>query len=121
METRNHYNQRSGTRKAIRVRKLKSYIMSERTIGKKFVITDKNLVINGSLGSSKVIPRDEVKQIISGGNIFLGIINCLLIFNIVVGIKMLMGKKRVTIKRKYGSDHICWAEKEEVDELKKYI
>jgi hypothetical protein len=68
-------------------------------------INDKNLVVDSWLGSS-VISRNEIEEIVAVGNLFWGIVNCILFWNIVIGIKMLAGKKRVLIKKKYEKEMI---------------
>ncbi len=95
--------------------------MAERKIGKKIIISDDNLKINGSFGSTKVIPRNEIKNIQAIGNAFWGVINIIMILGFLRGVRMLSGKQMVIIKRKYGADFGFWLHKRDVKELKEYV
>ncbi|MEX0598860.1 MAG: hypothetical protein WD512_20420 [Candidatus Paceibacterota bacterium] len=95
--------------------------MAEKQIGKKLTISDKNLIINQSFGSSKVISRNEIENIQAVGNMFWGIVNIIFIITIIRGIRFCMGDQFVTIKRKFGNDVEFWAKKSDVKELKQYI
>jgi hypothetical protein len=84
-------------------------------------ISDNNLKIKRLL-STTVINRREIEDITAAGNMFFGIINCILIFNLPTGIKMLKGKKRVLLKKKYEKDPIIfWLYPNELSKLRSNI
>ena len=90
-------------------------------INDKVSINDTNLTIKGLL-TTTVINRREIEDIAAVGNKFLGVINCMLIFNLPTGIKMLQGKKRVLLKKKYQEDRIVfWLFPDEVSKLRSNI
>ena len=75
-----------------------------------------------ALLTTTVINRREIEDIAAVGNKFLGVINCMLIFNLPTGIKMLQGKKRVLLKKKYQEDRIVfWLFPDEVSKLRSNI
>ena len=66
--------------------------------------------------------RREIEDISAVGNKFFGIINCLLIFNLPTGIKMLQGKKRVLLKKRYQEERIVfWLYPNEVSKLRSNV
>ena len=84
-------------------------------------ISNNNLKIKRLL-STTVINRREIEDITAAGNMFFGIINCILIFNLPTGIKMLRGKKRVLLKKKYEKDPIIfWLYPNELSKLRSNI
>lgn len=84
-------------------------------------ISDSNLKIKRLIGTT-VVNRREVEDITAAGNIFFGIINCLLIFNLPAGVKMLKGKKRVLLKKRYEKDPIIfWLYPNELSKLRSNI
>lgn len=95
--------------------------MAVKEIGTKFTISDNNLKINGSFGTSKVIPRDEITNIQSTGNLALAIWSIITVFMVIRGIRMLLGQKYVVIERKYGKNLELWANGNDVRELKIHI
>ena len=90
-------------------------------INDKVSINDTNLTIKGLL-STTVINRREIEDISAVGNKFFGIINCLLIFNLPTAIKMLQGKKRVLLKKRYQEERIVfWLYPNEVSKLRSNV
>lgn len=84
-------------------------------------ISDTNLKIKRLIGTT-VVNRREIEDITGVGNMFFGIINCLLIFNLPTGVKMLRGKKRVLLKKKYEKDPIIfWLYPNELSKLRNNI
>jgi len=84
-------------------------------------ISDSNLKIKRLIGTT-VVNRREIEDITAVGNMFFGIINCLLIFNLPTGVKMLKGKKRVLLKKRYEKDPIIfWLYPNELSKVRSNI
>jgi hypothetical protein len=84
----------------------------------KITINDKSVKINGLLGMSEVIQREDIESVQAIGNMFFAIINIVLIVGIYKGYKMISGNKLVTIKKYNGKEVSFWMSSNEVDDFK---
>ncbi len=87
----------------------------------KITVNDRSVKINGLLGMSEVVQREDIETVHSMGNVFIAIINIIFIIGIFKGVKMLQGNKLVTIKKYNGKEVAFWMHSSEVEEFKSYL
>ena len=87
----------------------------------KITVNDRSVKINGLLGTSEVVQREDIESVHSMGNLFIALINILFVIGIYKGIKMIKGNKLVTIKKYNGKEVAFWMHSSEVEEFKSYL
>lgn len=84
----------------------------------KISINEKSVSINGLMGMSEVVQRDDIESVQAIGNLFFALINMLFIVGIYKGYKMITGNKLIIIKKYNGKEVSFWMPSNEVAEFK---